>query len=184
MHSYEDRGADAYFSPREAVLPFLSLEEGYIPQTVWEPACGDGAIAKPLAETGRKVFISDLYDYGLEDAWHGVDYLTEPLPEGCEGVVTNPPFRLAAEFAKKAIAETNYVALLLRLQFLEGVKRQDFLQKHLSRVYVSSRRLPMMHRRGWKGPLSTSNQAFAWFIFQRYNPTPTELGWFDWKDYV
>ena len=42
----------------------------------------------------------------------------------------------------------------------------------------------MMHRYGWEGKKSTSNYAFAWFIWDKKDrKSTTILKWFDWKDY-
>ena len=109
----------------------------------------------------------------------------ETVPPGVGGIITNPPFKLATEFVEKAVREVPYSAWLLRLNFLEGVKRMAFFKAHPpARVWVSSRRLPMMHRDSWDGPESTSNTCHAWFVFDRAEPG-TVVGWFDhmeWGD--
>jgi hypothetical protein len=90
-------------------------------------------------------------------------------PIGAAGLVTNPPFQLAQRFAAKAIAELDYVALLVRTNFLtERTVRGHWLDAHPpSRQWLSSQRLPMMHRHGWQGPRSSSNTPHAWAIRQR-----------------
>jgi hypothetical protein len=185
--SYAERGpADFYPSPPEAVAALLACEggpDGRLPRVVWEPAAGDGAIVRPLRQAGYHVHASDLHDYGLEDSTPGADYLTAPVPAGVEAVVTNPPFRLAAAFAAKAVAEAPYVALLLRLNWLESTGRLPFFRAHPpARLWVSSRRLPMMHRAGWTGPTAASNVAYAWYIWDRDAPAVGALRWFDWRE--
>ena len=44
--SYNERGLDAYWTPVEAVKSLIAIES--LPTHIWEPACGDGAIVKPL----------------------------------------------------------------------------------------------------------------------------------------
>jgi hypothetical protein len=106
-HDYGSRGLDAYFTPIEAVLSLMRIES--LPATIWEPAAGDGAIVRPLQAAGHRVVASDLADYGFDGCETPIDYLTAaPRPVG--GIVTNPPFRLAARFAKKAICEVPYGA--------------------------------------------------------------------------
>lgn len=182
-HHHADRGLDAYFSPPEATLSLLSIESQHLPKRIWEPAAGDGAIVKPLIEAGFQVFASDLVDYGLEDCAAGVDYLkAEPLCEP-HGVITNPPYKLAMKFAEKALRETFYLALLLRTNFLESTARIDFFREHQpARIWISSRRLPMMHRRGWQGKRAPSNTCFAWFVWDRRSETKCVVDWFDWKE--
>ena len=149
----------------------LACEGARLPPALWECACGDGAIVLPLRAAGYRVHASDLHDYGLQDSVPGVDYLTAGVPAGCAGIVTNPPYRDAEAFAAKAVAEVPYVALLLRLNWLESVGRLPFFRASPpARVWVSSRRLPMMHRAGWTGPVAASNIAYAWFVWDAAPP--------------
>jgi hypothetical protein len=83
----------------------LAIEHGRLPQHLWEPAAGDGAIVRPLRVAHFDVVASDLVDYGGADIKAGVDYLTAPLPAGITGIVTNPPHKLAVKFACKALDE-------------------------------------------------------------------------------
>jgi hypothetical protein len=75
-----------YPTPPEATRALLSVEsfEG----TVWEPACGDGAISKVLMAAGYQVVSTDLIDRGFGQG--GCDFLksTEPL---ARNIITNPP---------------------------------------------------------------------------------------------
>jgi hypothetical protein len=91
-----------------------------LPQNNWEPACGNGAIAKVLRSAGRAVLSSDIARYDGFEPDFVADYLTAPVPHGVQAVVTNPPFKLAIEFVAKAIIDAPYVALLLRLSFLRA----------------------------------------------------------------
>jgi hypothetical protein len=178
-HTYEDRGRDAYWSPPEAVYSLASIEK--LPNQILEPACGSGVIAKVLTELGHTVYTSDVYDYGYPGT-DVYDYLTANGRKGDFGVVTNPPYRLAEEFVRKAVEESSFVAMLLRLNFLEGIRREKFFAKHPpSRVWVASRRLPMMHRLGWTGKEAPSNQCHAWFVWER-GTRDTLVKWFDWKE--
>lgn len=153
-----------------------------MPRRLWEPAAGDGAIVQPLRAGGFDVVATDIADYGEESITPGVDYLKEALPPGVEGIVTNPPYRRAVEFARKALGEVPYLALLLRTNFLESTGRLPFFRKHPpARVWVSSRRLPMMHRHGWAGPTAPSNTCFAWFVWDRSAAEKGVIGWFDWR---
>jgi len=49
------------------------------------------------------------------------------------------------------------------------------------RVWISSRRLPMMHRHGWQGPRASSNTCFAWFVWDERSEQKRIIDWFDWK---
>jgi hypothetical protein len=64
-HDFSERGLDAYFTCPEAIEALILLEGDRIPQRIWEPAGGNGAIVLPLQATGRTVLASDIHDYGL-----------------------------------------------------------------------------------------------------------------------
>jgi hypothetical protein len=184
-HQHADRGLDAYFSPPEAVASLIEIESSFLPGCIWEPAAGDGAIVRPLRAAGFKVIASDIADYGLAGCKTGVDYLTAKCPPEVEGIVTNPPYKLAMGFAEKALKEVPYLALLLRTNFLESTARLPFFRKHKpARIWISSRRLPMMHRFGWKGPTAPSNTCFAWFVWDATAKQKCVIDWYDWKDFT
>jgi hypothetical protein len=195
-HRHADRGLDAYFTPREAVLSLLAIEPA-LPMRVWEPACGDGAISRVLTESGRTVFSTDFEDHGFGAAYCDFLYVRNPgqsggllKPAGPEvefdGIVTNPPYRLAFEFVKHAVGISPYVALLLRTNFLESLERFQFFRRQPpARLWVSSRRLPMMHRNGWDGPRSDSNNTcHAWFVWDTGAERTNRWEVFDWLEYA
>jgi len=97
-HDFGARGLDAYWTCLEAILSLIALEDGRIPRRVWEIAAGAGAIVHPLREAGHIVTASDIFDYGLPGCLIR-DYLTAIMPFGVEGIITNPPFRLAEKFS-------------------------------------------------------------------------------------
>lgn len=189
-HPLKIRGNDAYFTPPEAVKALLKVEE--IPETVWECACGDGAIVRVLRKAGHQVYATDLVDYDSPDQdmarW---DFLMErQCPIGVKAIVTNPPYKLAARFAVHALELCPKVIMLLRLNFLEagnekskaGRARLECLDGgHLAKVLVFKERLPMMHRWDWMGNKATSSIAFAWFIWDRNHNGPAVLNRISWK---
>jgi hypothetical protein len=89
-----------YPTPPEATRALLSAErfEG----SIWEPACGEGAIANVLTDAGHKVVATDLVEYGFGIS--GIDFLKELRPRA-KHIVTNPPYGsgLADAFAEKAL---------------------------------------------------------------------------------
>lgn len=184
-HDHAARGLDAYFSPPEAVASLIGIEADRLPKRILEPAAGDGAIVRPLRKAGHTVIASDIADYGLDDCRTGVDYLKAKPISGVGGVVTNPPYKLAVQFAQKAIREAPYLALLLRTNFLESTSRLKFFREYQpARIWISSRRLPMMHRLGWEGPRAPSNTCFAWFVWDREEAQKRIVDWFDWRDFT
>jgi hypothetical protein len=179
-HPLKERGADLHETPAVAVEALLRAER--LPHWVWEPAAGRGAIVNILRDHGHAVVASDLIDYG---GLHFVaDFLTTTkAPVDCEAILTNPPYRLADQFARHALDLVPQVYLLLRLAFLESIRRSDVLEKRgLCAVHVCRRRLPMMHRDGWSGPRASSAIPFAWFVWDRDHRGPATMDRISWGD--
>jgi hypothetical protein len=162
------RGDDLYETAPVAVHALLRAEQ--LPQRIWECACGPGSIARVLRACGHEVYASDLIDYDSPDQnATGVDFLLEHrTPDGVEAILTNPPYKLAAQFVEHALVLCPRVYMLLPLTFLEGQRRSSILESGtLARIHVFRNRLPRMHRAGWGGPRATSTVAFAWFVWNR-----------------
>lgn len=185
-HSMKVRGLDAYFSPYEGIWPIIDLEDR-MPLRMWEPCAGDGRIVRCLNQHGFKTLASDIADYHVRDVpiQTGVDFLeVAELPKGVGGIITNPPFKPAMRMVEKAVGMVPYSAWLLRLQFLESIDRLPFFRENPpARIWISSRRMPMMHRLGWDGPIAPSNVCYAWFIWDAGAEKTKQFDWFDWKDH-
>lgn len=168
-----ERRDDFYETPAVAVEALLAVED--FVGAIWEPACGAGAIAEVLSEYGREVIATDLVDRGYGTS--RVDFLMESRLLA-PNVITNPPYKLADEFARHAVElGADKVALLLRLVWLAGQRRRLILSC-LARVWVFSGRLPRMHRVGWEGARSESSTIdFAWFVWERRFAGKPTLGW-------
>lgn len=176
-----DRKDDLYETPPVAVQALLKAER--VPHHIWEPACGPGSIVRELRSAGHTVWATDLVDYGCENSESGVDFLLERQTRvDVEGIVTNPPYKLAGEFVAKALELAPYVAMLLRLAFIESERRRPILDTGtLARVHVFRNRLPMMHRDGWDGNKVSNPSAFAWFVWERNHSGPTTLNRISWE---
>lgn len=153
---------DFYPTPPDATLALLANES--FPGVVWEPACGDGAISRLIKDLGTttEMISTDLVDRGYGEA--GRDFFEECRM--VDHIVTNPPYALAERFVRHSLDQTTgKVAMLLKLQFLEGAKRKAlFAETPLARVYVFSKRLSMF-RNGEQGNYSSGMIAFAWFVW-------------------
>jgi len=176
------RGDDLYETPACAVEALLRCEK--LPETIWEPACGPGAIVRVLRGAGHKVYATDLVEYGLEDAESRVDFLMESHPSFQLGaIVTNPPFKLADQFVRHALTLCPRVIMLLRLAFLESERRTGILDSGLlARVHVFRNRLPMMHRASYSRTSRQGSSAipFAWFVWEWGHTGPATLNRISW----
>jgi hypothetical protein len=177
-HTYAERGLDLYETPAVAVEALLRIEK--IPQRIWEPAAGKGAIVRVLRNHGHAVIASDIYDYG------GLDFVgdfraQEKMPDGCDCILTNPPYQIVEPFVARALDLAPLVILLLRLAFMESERRSPILENRgLARVHVFRKRLPMMHRDQWAGRKANSGMAFAWFVWDRAHRGPSTVRRISW----
>jgi hypothetical protein len=183
-HVYAENNEDAYFTCPEAVICLLNLERQYLPHALLEPCAGDGAISILLGKAGYDVTAFDIRDHGLLGCQIG-DYFKLTTPSEIDGVVTNPPYKLAQRFLEKALADARYVALLLRSNFLlEGVGRTELLDRQHppTRVWTADLRLPMMHRAGWTGKRASSNTAYSWVIWDERANVREFPRRFNWRE--
>jgi hypothetical protein len=180
-HTLAERGHDLYETPEVATLALLRVER--LPPRLWEPAAGRGAMVRVLRAAGHQVIASDLEDYNEPTHFARRDFLMERLPEGCQAIVTNPPFKLAEAFVAHALELAPLVIMLLRLAFLESARRTPILEgRGLARVHVFRKRLPMMHRDQWAGRKANSGMAFGWFVWDRAHTGPTTIHRLSWED--
>lgn len=175
VDGYERVKDDFYPTPPEATRSLLTVET--FDGAVWEPACGDGAISRVLMDAGCEVVSSDLVDRGFGET--RIDFLMEHVRRA-PNIVTNPPFKLAVPFVRRAVDLTSgKVAMLLKIAFLEGVERATVFQETpLARVWVFSRRLRFIPG-GVDGKelLGSGMMAFAWFVWDHAHTGKPELGW-------
>ena len=162
---------DFYATPEACTRALLGVETFTGP--VWEPCCGEGHIARVLVSGGHEVISTDLVNRGYGVT--GSDALMERRTFA--NIVTNPPFRNALEFAEHFTDQADKVALLLKLNFLEGVKRREFFKrKPPVRVHVFSARQALMKNgnsyEGRGGML-----ALAWFVWESGSESAPRIGW-------
>jgi len=158
----ERNKGDFYPTPSFALLPLLEIER--FDGSILEPCCGEGHISNVLIENGYNVTSRDLYNRGYGET--GVDFLFMPAHKSFDNVITNPPYTLALEFCEAALLVANKkVAMLMKINFLEGVKRKKFFEKApLKTVYVFSKRITLT-----KPEYEGKNKGFityAWFVFE------------------
>lgn len=166
-------GPDFYPTPAWATHALLDNEA--FDGSVWECACGNGAMSDIIAAAGYDVYSSDLYDRGYGDV--GVDFLQ--AQREVDNIITNPPFNSAEGFAKVGLTlARKKFALLLRLAFLEGANRANtlFAENPPARVWVFSERITFYPAGAVQQGSGTT--AYAWFVWDKSSDGRTELKWF------
>jgi hypothetical protein len=158
---YERKPNDRYLTPPwpvHALVPHIPRRVKYI----WEPACGDGGMAKELKRLSYKVIASDIAD--------GLDFLTITT-RSVDGVVTNPPNgpggRLAEKFCRHALEVTRrkrgFVAMLLKSDFDSGVTRRDLFADNPA----FAGRIVLLHRIEFFKSVTgnSSSSGHTWFVW-------------------
>jgi hypothetical protein len=174
-----------YPTPPEAVRALLSVES--FDGSIWEPACGEGAIAKVLAASGHEVVSTDRYAYGFGET--GVDFLTERRPRA-RHIVTNPPYGsgLADAFMLKALALTREtggkVALLLNLASLCHPCRTDLWRKHPpARIYAIDGVVCWPEHRYGPAPEAFTRHRYCWAVWTAERHDAPRFWWLSAGDF-
>lgn len=165
-------GPDFFPTPEWAT--FALMENESFDGQIWEPACGDGSMARVLASKGNSVIATDLYDRGYGKS--GVDFLSSQ--QKVDNIVTNPPYNAAEGFVRAGLRNAkSKFALLLRLAFLEGGNRSRtiFSITPPTRVWVFSERITFYPAGATKK--GTGTTAYAWFVWEHGQTSSPELKW-------
>jgi hypothetical protein len=85
-------------------------------------------MSQALADAGAEVVSTELHWQGCGTG--GVDFLEAEKPEGAECIITNPPFKLAEHFIRRAISHRVPFALLLKSQYWHSKKRLPLFDAH------------------------------------------------------
>lgn len=164
---------DFYPTPPEPTRAILRAEQSRLHQfpSIWEPACGDGAMAAEMEAAGHKVYRSDLVD---RNAGAEVRSFYDFSKARSPAILTNPPFVEcnSGAWVRHALDRlgVEYMALLLPLQWLGAESRAGLWAKHPpARVY------PMRWRIDFTGG-GAPPMLNAWFVWDgKVKPSETRL---------
>lgn len=154
------RRLDAYYTPHEMIDPLEFFYPELWGMRVIEPCCGDGAISDQFPDC----YASDIDPFALANSWSverfcGYDATVHGYPE-CDAFVTNPPFNQAIDILKNLRRQSNFVALFLRLTFLEPTQdRGEYL------VANPPDHLIVCPRVSFTGDSKTDSVTCAWMIW-------------------
>lgn len=181
----ERRTNDAYATPRwcvDALLDAIAGSDKLRDVGEWadvlDPCCGDGAILTAITDRYSEVRPHgvDLMERAGPSFAYVADWLTyeweaEPWPQRTR-IVTNPPYRLAADFVRRALMKVHGGWWLLRLPFLGSDRSRRDLWPFLREVLVLTPR-PSFTGGG------TDATEYAWFRFEPGDDYcgPPKLGW-------
>lgn len=194
---------DYYATSPEAAEWFLKIEPEIT--NIWECFCGEGHLAKVFNEAGKLKAVSDLIDRGYYPEGINTKYPLDffKFDKKWKGdIVSNPPYKYALESIQHAldlINEGHYVAMFMKITFLEGKNRKKFFEETPPiRVHVSSSRIPcaingqftqpkkdkagniVLDKEG--NPVMEKNSSaacYAWFVWQKGYKGDTVIRWFN-----
>jgi len=145
---------------------------------ILEPSAGLGDLSLVLEKRGHAVHSFDKVLYPnqlpLAQSIREADFLYTDFRRcgaaQVRTVLTNPPFKHAEQFLERAfevlpLAEGNKVVFLLRLQFLESLRRKRLFEKHPLRYVYVYRGKAVCYRYGVPAKREGA-VCFAWFVWE------------------
>ena len=156
------------WATRALCLWLISRAERLDDKRVWEPACAEGHMARPLAEYFQSVSSSDVHDYGYGAVLDFLFPYSVSEMIGADWIITNPPFRLGEKFIATALKRASRgVGMLVRTAFLESAERHAklFSVTPPTEILQFVERVPM-----FKGRLDrhgSSATAYCWLVWRR-----------------
>ena len=178
-HADHERQAEDYYATEPKATEWLCKLEHFA-GPILEPSCGEGHIAKVLMAHGYEVECRDLVNRGFGIS--GKDFLAIDNTTWQGDIITNPPYKFALEFVRKALAiipNGHKVAMFLKIQFLEGkARRQLFNSNPPKTVWVSSSRLKCAMN-GEFDAVGGSASCYAWFVWKKGYQGDTVVRWFN-----
>lgn len=166
-----------YYATNPKAVETLFNNYTWDSKTNLEPCVGEGHIAKVFNKftNKRELDCLDLVDRGYPNTIVQ-DFLTYTTDKKYEGIITNPPFSLAQEFIEKSISlldENGQIAMFLKIQFLEGSKREEFFKKYPPKyIYVFRKRMATWNNGqefDENGKHWATTMCHAWFIWEKEN---------------
>lgn len=167
---YKRHEGDLYETPSWVTAALLA--EGFRqPNRIWEPAEGSGKMVRvfnillPCPVIGT-------------DVRTGHDFLTIPLPVGCDCIITNPPYDLATEFIHRALSlmrqVDGQVMMLLRTDFDHAKSRRNLFMD----CPAFAKKLVLTKRIRWFED-SDGSPSFnhAWFLWDWKHIGPPTLAY-------
>lgn len=170
-HTERVREENDYYATEPKAVEELLKVESFSP-CVWECACGEGHISEVLIKHGYDVLSTDLINRGYINQQATLNFLDNDITNKNEyDIVTNPPYKHAAEFVERALEisrEGTKIAMLLKIQFLESERRGKLFDENPpKRIWVARRRLNTARNGDFEKFGSGSAMLLAWFIWEK-----------------
>lgn len=160
------------------------FEDHYFVGPVFDPACGSGRIVQAARAAGYDANGSDIVDR-CNGEFSVCDFLSDDWKNsnGARSLVSNPPFKIADKFIKKALTlDFLMIAMLLPAKWHMSARRSRWLKTTplmLGATCVPRPSMPPgdMILAGTK-PGSGKND-FSWYIWRKGNNSAPLMSWLD-----
>jgi len=167
-HSETTRETNDFYATRPSdVMKFLGVYKE-VPHKVWECSCGTGNISDVLLSLGHDVISTDLIDRGYGQG--GVDFLqTTEMPDGCDCIMTNPPYKYATDFVEHGLSllpDNGKLIMLFKTTFLEGINRYNRIFSKTPPLWV--------YQYACRAACALNNE------FDKYSVRAVSYAWFIW----
>ncbi|HKN10315.1 MAG TPA: class I SAM-dependent methyltransferase, partial [Pseudomonadota bacterium] len=166
---------------------------------IWEPACGDGAIAKELARNGHSVHSTDLVDRGYGIG--GIDFLAPDVldrawlygraPTGTH-IVTNPPYSyrrgIGDKFVGQALRITREtggkVAMLLNLGSLaHPMRTSKWRNDPPAAIHIMDELVCWPNGNRRQAGRYIAEHRYCWIVWTHQPHGPTKVTWLCMADF-
>lgn len=168
LSTVERRPADFYETPAEVTHALAEAEAERLAKfpTIWEPACGAGAISRVLRGCGHAVIETDLYQRGVGAQ---LDFYAAERALA-SAIVTNPPFsevsatgRCRWQWKAHQLA-VDYMALLLPAGWAHAQGCRKLIE-----TWAPAREYKIAWRIDWTGG-GSSPANHSWFVWDKSCP--------------
>lgn len=173
---------DYYATNPQAALDLMRLE----PQIrhIWEPACGQGHLAKMFLKYGKLARATDIIDRGYVRQEGTLDFLRYDGEKFRGDIVTNPPYDIALDFTLKAldvVEDGQWVAMFLPITYLDSKSRYARLFKKMPplRLWIYVTRMSCAKNSDFENYPHSNLKSYAWFIWHKGEYPGTTINWID-----
>ena len=184
----ERRANDFYPTGQPEAIRSLLARDGDVIRaagSVWEPACGDGALVRPIREAELQCSASDLIDRGCPDSWQA-DYFSCLRSRG-GAIITNPPYNLInardghGRWLRHSLAMPGWSYMALLLSWDWPAARANGLG-----ALLDANPFSYCYLMRWKLDFTGEGsppQRNAWFVWRRgWDEVPMQMRFMDKED--
>lgn len=182
----EDRVENDYYATNPKAVNMLLNKYDFNGTEFLEPCVGEGHIAKTINDfynNSKNITCVDIVDRGYPNTIV-TDFLRCKTDKKFDAIITNPPYSLGKEFVEKGLEllkDNGQMAMFLKIQFLEGDKREGMFNNNPPKyIYVFRKRMATWNNgkeTDKKGKKWATTMCHAWYIWEKGSKTEPIVRW-------